>query len=40
MLMPCPFNERTRFELSMPPDKNAPMGASEADLVFVAVFIL
>ena len=24
----------------MPPDKNAPIGASEANLVLVAVFIL
>ena len=40
MSIPCSFNEKTKFELSIPPDKNAPIGASEASLVLVAVFIL
>ena len=38
--MPCSFNERTKFELSIPPDKNAPTGTSEANLELVAFLSL
>ena len=34
------FNERTKLELSMPPDKNAPMGTSEANRELVAFLSL